>query len=89
MDPGGAVLHRPQLRRDGRAVLAGDAEPQRSRRPFLLGERAQEGEGAFLRLPARSVDLFVRLPGGGIEVVMDFDGEAGSAGLAGKGAAKL
>ena len=43
VDPGGAILDQPELHGDRLPVLARDAEPQRPRRAFLLGQRAQEG----------------------------------------------
>ncbi len=89
MDPGGAVLDQPELGGERDSVLAGDPEPKRAGRAFLLGQGAEEGRRAFLGLPAGGIDRFVSGPGRFVEAGVDLDVEPGRLGLALGGVAQL
>src|SRR5687768_10474378 len=83
------IFDQPELGGDRRAVLPRDAEAQRAGGALLLGERAQESERAFVRLPAGAVDRFIFRPGGGIEAVVNHDVQFGGPGAPLDGIAQL
>src|SRR5205085_8937446 len=84
-----AIFHQPELHGQWLAVLPCHAEAKRACCPLLLGERAEEREGALLGPPARPVNVLISGPGRVIEAVEDLDVEPGGLRLALCGASEL
>ena len=89
VDIGGAVLHRPELRRDRLAVDARHAHAQPPGLGFALGQPAQEFGIALLGLPAARIDGFVIGPVLRVEAMLDAERDHALAALALDGGAQL
>ena len=62
VNPGRAVLHGPELGRDGASVMPGERHAQPASAPFLFREATQQLWIPFLGFPASAVDFFVYIP---------------------------